>query len=88
MPEGTYLAPEGMPPAELAAISSIGIQLVEESLRPHSNAITAAGSRELVLSTATSALEILDGTTIQDVPELRDLWRAIERLFRPLLWPM
>jgi hypothetical protein len=80
VPEGTYLAPEGMPQTELEAIGGIGIQLVDEALRPHSNALTAAGARELVLLTATSALEHLQGAGIKDVPELRDLWRGLERL--------
>ena len=80
-PEGVFLAPEAMPPAELDAIASINIFLMDEALRPHFTAMSVVGARELVLSTATAALEGLQGAGIStDNPHLPGLWSAVERL--------
>lgn len=80
-PEGAFLAPEGMPPAELAAIAGLGISLIDETLRPHFTAMSTVGARELVLSTATAVLEERQGTDVStDNPRLYALWSAVERL--------
>jgi hypothetical protein len=80
-PDSTYLAPEVMPAAELAAISGIGIFIINDALRPHFTAMSAVGARELTLTTVTTVLEERKGLGISpDNPHLSALWCAVERL--------
>lgn len=80
-PNGVHLAPEEIIDPEQKAIVGIGIELIDQRLRPHASALTAVGAGELRLSTVTTALEVRqgDGVTI-DNPELGDLWSAIAKL--------
>lgn len=83
MADGTFLAPETMPPAQRSALERVGVEIIDESLRPEFTALTAVGSRNLVLSTAVSALEKNAGLSIVSnesfVPEL---WNAVARLMQ------
>ncbi|MEB3415012.1 DUF3883 domain-containing protein [Alteriqipengyuania sp. WL0013] len=81
--EGTFLAPENMPPAERSALEMVGVDIIDESLRPEFTALTAVGSRNLVLSTAVSALEENAGASIgKEEPFVPDLWDAVARLMQ------
>lgn len=82
-PEGAHLAQEEMSEAEQVAIVGIGIELLDQRLRPHASALAAVGAGELRLSTVTSALEARQGDGVSpENPQLGDLWSAISRLVR------
>ncbi len=80
-PDGAHLAPEEITDPEQKAIVGIGIQLLDQRLRPHASALAAVGAGELRLSTVTTALEARQGEGVTtDNPDLGDLWNAIARL--------
>jgi hypothetical protein len=80
-PDGVHLAPEEMTDAEQKAIVGIGVELLDQALRPHASALAAVGAGELRLSIATAALEGRQGEGVTpDNPQLGDLWTGISRL--------
>lgn len=82
-PTGVHLAPEHMPYAEQAALTSLGIELLDQSLRPHWTALSSVGVGELRLLNVTAKLEALNGAGIAySNPHLKNLWAAVARLIQ------
>ena len=81
LPAEVVFPPEQMPSEEQVAVASIGIKLLDPTLRPYWTALSSLGVNELRLSHVVPPLECKTSSVISTSnPNLRHLWAAVERL--------